>query len=280
MTDPLSGCWDKLERAKSHIRSLHAEIVEVSGEDLKSVPLMRQYEPEYGAVVYRVERPPQVRESWGLLIGDALHNLRGSLEHLWWQLARQHLGREPTENEAKDIQFPIFSKSGMWKGHRFLKYVNPGMANKIEPLQPYNASAGEVYALGAFATLSNIDKHRLIHAVARPAAAVTFRFIPGPDDFHNCTSIPGRPIVANDLGGRPLKRDDEVLRVYVSPTGPNPDVNLEANLTAHITFHTDWDMPQSLNAMWREVNLTRDLVMLGRLAQALSRARQAVAVAV
>jgi hypothetical protein len=253
VTDPLSGCWAKLERAESHIRALNASIVEVSGDDLKSVPLGRKYEPEHGAVVYRVERAPQIRESWGLLIGDALHNLRGGLDHLWWQLATSNLGREPTEEEAKDVQFPIFSKPEMWAGHRFLKYVDPKLANKIEPLQPYNAPAGEVYALGALGVLSNIDKHRILHAVARPAAEGTFQMYPGPDDFHNCALTPGRNIELNTLGNRPLKRGDEVFRVYVTPTGPNCDVDLNANLTAHIAFHGNWDLPQSLNAMWNEV---------------------------
>jgi len=215
---------------------------------------MRKYEPEHGAVVYRVERAPEVRDTWGLLIGDALHNIRAALDHLWWQLATSHLGREPTEDEAKDVQFPMYTKPGPWTTRRFLKHVDPTLAAKLEPGQPYNAPAGEVYALGALAILSNIDKHRLVHAVARPAAEGTFQMYPGPDDFHNCTPARGPNIQAAPLLG-PLKRGNEVVRIYVIQTGPNPDVDLDAHLTAHIAFHTDWDLLQSLDAMWNEARL-------------------------
>jgi hypothetical protein len=102
MADPMKGCWAKLDRARSHIDALRREITEVSGDDLDSVPLRREFEPEHGAVVYRIDRVPEVRDSWGLIIGDALHNFRSALDHLWWQLATLNLGREPTEDEAAD----------------------------------------------------------------------------------------------------------------------------------------------------------------------------------
>jgi hypothetical protein len=78
---------------------------------------------------------------------------------------------------------------------------------------------------------------------------------PGPDDFHNCTRVLGRDIEVYPLGSAPLKRGDKVFSVYVTPTGPNPDVNLDARLTAHIAFHTNLDLPQGLDAMWNEARL-------------------------
>jgi hypothetical protein len=203
MSDPLAGCWSKLDRAKAHIDALRTEIAQVSGSELNAVPLMRKYEPEDRAVVYRVERAPEIRDSWGLIIGDALHNIRGALDHLWWQLAISHLGREPTKDEAKEIQFPIYSTPGVWANRRFLKHVDPRLAAKVEPLQPYNfpSKARSITALGALASLSNTDKHRVIHVVAREAHQATFRYRLGPDDFHNCTLVPDTGIEAAPLSG-------------------------------------------------------------------------------
>src|SRR6266511_2429033 len=44
---------------------------------------------------------------WGVRIGDCLHNLRSALDHVVWQLALLHLQRQPTDKEARRIQFPI-----------------------------------------------------------------------------------------------------------------------------------------------------------------------------
>jgi hypothetical protein len=257
MSDPLASCWAKLDRATAHVDALRAEVVAVTGEDLESVPLFRQYEPEHGAVVYRVERVPEVRDSWGLVIGDALHNFRSALDHLWWQLAIRHLEREPTEKEAKDIQFPIFTTEPVngWGAHRFLKHVDRAIADQLEPLQPYNAP-NDVTSFGVLAEFSNIDKHRAVHVVARPPAQGQFR-IPGPDDFHNCRFVPEKGIIPNDrLSGHALYRNDEVVRVYVIPTGPNADVDLQARVTAHITLQGNVGLFESLDQIRGQVTAT------------------------
>jgi hypothetical protein len=135
-----------------------------------------------------------------------------------------------------------------------LKHIDASITKKIEALQPYHTVDG-ISALGALADLSNIDKHRVVHVVARPPGTGVVRINPGPDDFHNCHPVPGKGIVINyALAHKPLRRDDEVARIYVVTTGPNADVDLDASVTANITFHGDLDLRQSLNAMWFEVS--------------------------
>ncbi len=260
MSQPLDGSWAKLERAKAYVDTLRDEIAETTGGELQAIPLHRSYETEQGAVVYRVESIPEIRDTWGLLIGDALHNLRCALDHLWWQVAVKHLGRDPTEDEAKEIQFPIFSKPAFltdpsrWKNHPYLRHVDPAHAAKDELLQPYHGMPpGELHPLEALATLSNIDKHRVLHTVFRPAYQAVVQ-VPSPEHYRDCvpTSDPGL-IVLSGLGV--LQAGDEVVRIEVTPAGPDPDVDLRANLTANISIHDNWNPVDTLDGIGAQIAL-------------------------
>jgi hypothetical protein len=44
-------------------------------------------------ILWIVETLPEIDEEWGLMVGDAIHNIRCALDHLWWQLAIDHLDR-------------------------------------------------------------------------------------------------------------------------------------------------------------------------------------------
>ncbi len=248
----LDGSWAKLERAKAHIDTLRAEISETTEGEL-NLPLRRQYEPEHAAVVWRIESVPEIRDSWGLLVGDALHNLRCALDHLWWQLALKHLGREPTKREAKKVQFPIVDASTAWSGHRFLKYIDPEHAAKVEPMQPYHpAPPNSLNPLYALRELSNIDKHRVLHVITRLPHELIFR-APTPEKFHDCyADNPVRVVFGSSMGGE-ARPNDEVFRIHVTPTGQNPDVEVNPNLTAHIAFHDNWNPIDTLDGIGAQV---------------------------
>jgi hypothetical protein len=119
------------------------------------------------------------------MVGDTVHNMRCVLDHIWWQLAVAHLQREPTEQEAKDIQFPILSDPAMrdnitlYTSHRFFRHVNPCQSQRVRLLQPYMRRDDDegLDPLEALADLSNTDKHRFLHPIdLRPAGG----HIPSP----------------------------------------------------------------------------------------------------
>jgi hypothetical protein len=101
MADPLHGVWLKLDRAKHHVDTLRAEVMEATEGDPETIGLASRFDQDTRFVVVYAERVPEVRDCYGVLVGDALHNFRCALDHLWWQLAASHLGREPTRDEAK-----------------------------------------------------------------------------------------------------------------------------------------------------------------------------------
>lgn len=227
--DPrLAGPWAKVDRAKAHVDDLRAQIL-APRDGPEGITLKREYEQERRAVVYRIESVPQVDEHWGLVIGDAIHNYRCALDHLWFELAVLHLQREPTDTEARSIQFPILSDKG--NGARpTLSYDScpHGQQNEWKYCKPFGEpeSPNSIHPLWALAELSNIDKHRRIHAVLAVAHQGNLR-IPFPEDMRDCYTEAGRIVdgqqasILIQVDRSNPKAGDEMAAVFVVPTGPN-----------------------------------------------------------
>jgi hypothetical protein len=240
-----------LTRAQAHVEDLRRAILAACDGEAppRVLATRREFDPENNLVLWIAERVPEIGEDWGLMVGDAIHNMRCALDHLWWQLALDHLGRKPTEAEGREIQFPIltFSTPEKFRRHRFLKHVSAEAAEKAERCQRYDASEGQVVLLTVLATLSNRDKHREIH----PALFVnTNSTIPIPDmsAFVDCElttevrdgmlHVEGRVIHPPD---RPAV-GDVVAGIGITPTGPNPDIKVDAQVTGEIVLGSQDDM--------------------------------------
>jgi hypothetical protein len=181
------------------------------------------------------------------LLGDAIHNYRCALDHLWWALATKKLGREPTDTEAPSIQFPIIDDPKKWGHHRYLKLVDTQPADAIKRLQLFNGR-GEPSRL---AFLSNRDKHRLVQptfyvpqltAFPVPAASAYIDCLPHPDPFAFIGSV--------TLTNVNPKIAEETLRIAVTPSGPNPDLDYEPHLAGSIVVGTnDWEIRDTLTGV-------------------------------
>ena len=249
----LDEAWAKLNRAKHHAGVLRGEIdalgagtsgIDPTDADAIPIPLGRYYDPNEGAVIYRIGRIPQIRDAWPLLAGDAIQGFRASLDYLMWQLAVIHLRRQPTDREAPSIQFPsITRKRDLAPGaHRFLNYIRPADIALLSRFQPYRRrSKGELHPLPKLVRLSNIDKHRRLHllVVAAHQASFTNRV----DAHRDCVPVL-QPAPDGGLSGmwyhtapsRPLRSDSEILRIPVRPIGPNPDVEVDARLVGWVVI--------------------------------------------
>ncbi len=99
---------------------------------------------------------------WNLQIGDIIHNLRSALDALTYNLAVKNLGREPTLDEVREIQFVIVDNREAWKraAERRLRHLGADAVVAIEGLQPFNYQ--QPHQLSILRELSNIDKHRRI----------------------------------------------------------------------------------------------------------------------
>jgi hypothetical protein len=234
-----AGCWAKLDHAKAHINMLKTEIEKAGAPDHESVPLRREYDPNEGAVSYRIDRVIQIDDHWPLILGDAIHDLRGALDHLMWQLAIVYLGRTPNKAEKNNVQFPVVRRLRDFPTERHLRYARPADIDRLKPFQPYKRlNKGQLHPLPKLVSLSNADKHRRLHllVVVPHNATFTNRL----DACRDC--VPDQRLMPDGsyanahhiVPRRNPQSGDVVLRIFVRPTGPNPDVDFDMRLTSFV----------------------------------------------
>jgi hypothetical protein len=101
----LDSARAKWERAKIHAEQLLAEMKDAcDGGNPRVTRTSRRFDSDTNEIVWTAEAiVPEIAPAWPLMIGECVYNLRCALDHLWWELAIDHLGREPTGDEAPAI---------------------------------------------------------------------------------------------------------------------------------------------------------------------------------
>ncbi len=95
-----------------------------------------------------------------IIIGDIIHNLRASLDHVYWDCTNAHAR---SEGERKNIQFPITKNEKALKESilpGLPKRVSESFANALDSLKPYRENGNKF--LCAIHDLDVIDKHKLL----------------------------------------------------------------------------------------------------------------------
>lgn len=149
----------KFERGKKHVADLYESLRDPAF--ISVFKLTPHFDGSRGMfdVYAHFTEPPSL---WSQLAGDALHNLRSSLDALVYALVRHHVG-DLSESHERNLQFPICSTSKQFadEARRRLAGMWQPAADAIERLQPYNTKNWvNGPPLAALQTLSNIDKHR------------------------------------------------------------------------------------------------------------------------
>lgn len=172
MAHPLDGPRAKLRRGKQHCDLLEQRMGRfVSDQKSCAITLEPNLKkPEEIIVFGEAKRQPPVL-SWGVAIGDIVHNLRSALDGVVWQLALKFNPPGPppdpipSSSPWKRLAFPIVAKNakGEWGSAcgLNLQLVKP-LWTRLERLQPFYTGPhnprGE--SLAILSELWNIDKHR------------------------------------------------------------------------------------------------------------------------
>ncbi len=170
--------------------------------------------------------------TWAPVIGDLLHNLHSSLDHLAWQLAvRRNYGYDlPAHTRAT---FPIFKNRGrFWKRNRdrtswaaqsgaaALRRFAGDSRQLVLDVQPYKQGNGaENHGLWLLHVLSNEDKHKTLHVVQSAMVDSDLEISDLSDvriDHFTPVAGPIRPGVRTEIG-----------RAKVTQIGPNPVCELK-----------------------------------------------------
>ena|GEM_PF-3531305 len=265
----LSSSWAKLERAKEHFNELRAGIAEVCGSKLE-IPISRKYEPEQGAIVYRIDSLVQIPDDWELIVGDCVHNMRCALDHLAWQLALRYFnGVEPQDQKTiRQIQFPVISDYRLWPGHPNRKFVTAADSINLEKCQPFSfvgpTPPRSMHLLEALKLFENTDKHRKIELMQHTPISISFT-APDYSEWRDCEPLAIRSdgefaFYTSEIN-IPPKAGDEVARVLINATGPHPDVDLQPRLPYFIAVRETWDVTEWIYKCIRAVYVI--LLMFG-----------------
>src|SRR6266508_1384209 len=117
----MAGCVAKLANANNYRSQLKQSIDHVMPtREIRMIARRIDGTPnEY--VVDAV--PPDFPElvEWGVLLGDAVHDLRTPLDHLAWAMVIKHVGPQPPK--PRQVQFPIDDETSDFRGRHIVKLL-------------------------------------------------------------------------------------------------------------------------------------------------------------
>ncbi len=232
MSHPLDGVRAKIARAEEHAQLLEREVTAFFNADPPPLGTSVGYfDPESGwhRVFGFVREAPPLR--LGVILGDLVHNVRSALDHLVWQLVLLD-----GETPSRDNTFPVASTEGDWKAtvDKRLAGVSSSHRAIIESVQPFKGPHGpENTYTAALSHLSNVDKHRIVHATAAvildPGAGphrASFRVVEGEAE------IAQKQV---NLGER-IEHGAELMRARTEPPDSDVKVVVEGDIPGDIAF--------------------------------------------
>ena len=157
MTNYMELAHSRVERAWEHIQQFISE----ADSFLETNPyrVIREVNTEASGYLvryrFKADRQPPVRLRF--LVGDAVHNLRSTLDNLVWSL-----GQISGEQSSSQLAFPVCIKEERFnmKILPMLRRLPPDAQSLIENLQPYNRRDDpEGHPLYILNRLWNDDKH-------------------------------------------------------------------------------------------------------------------------
>lgn len=227
----LDGIIRKIQRADEHIRDLNARINALIEGDAYRLASEPDTDPrEHILKAFGPEPPPE----FAIIAGEAIHQLRTSLDHLVWQLVVA-AGGTPTHWHA----FPICAtrkgfESACERG--VVKGISESAFARIESRQPYHTGQDtRRNFLEVLRVLNNHDKHRSMILVTAAAhqrdITIGSTGASEGEEKRNITLVSISPPTGPK---RPTEEGAELLRFTFEE--PEPDVELKGKPIVQIMF--------------------------------------------
>jgi hypothetical protein len=208
MPDRTTGLRVKIERAKEHIGNLAAEIQAFWDSGPYEIVTDDDSEPEH--IVYRVLLKGQPAPRLGAIAGDAVHNLRASLDLLIWQLVLAN-GKTPDPDFAKFRIFKHPNEVGPGLGK--IEGLPESAVDRIKAFRPYESGNHLLYQLHR---LDIADKHHVLLPAVFVGGMMAFNVQKTREvrDEALRSGQPPPPFVFAKYGGsHPVEDKTEIFRV-------------------------------------------------------------------
>ena len=156
LTYAFDGAALKVERAKSHIDEIEDILSNIQAPESEPFILTRdsggRYILKLSALGHRGRYIP-------VMLGDALHNLRSALDHVWTALDRELTGREskacfPFERTRGGVKVKVEESIVFRKIPKVRELV-------LDKVKTYSTDGGD-HVLWSLTKLNNIDKHNTL----------------------------------------------------------------------------------------------------------------------
>ena len=161
---PLSDARGRLKRASEYLAKLDDLVKAMPNPEDNRV--LVDYKSQLGCHVVAIHLAVLPDPESVPLATEVVHNLRCALDYAAWQLAvLRRGGREPDEEEAREIAFPICDNPRSLSGAQVLGHVGKEAAKELRLHQPYATPLGGAHnpsLLGPLRDLDNFSKHRLL----------------------------------------------------------------------------------------------------------------------
>lgn len=150
LSDPEYSHLSKLHWAGRNAEQLITEAEAFMATATRAVAILRDDEAT-DLVFLAASQDPQVPWDWHERVYNVIGSLRAALELLATALARSANGGQPLgAAAAKDITFPIYTSRHSFRSREgsIKRYFRPADWERIEQLQPYNATDVRIWGQG------------------------------------------------------------------------------------------------------------------------------------
>jgi hypothetical protein len=241
---PLTGCFAKYQRAQEHFDSLNAKVLARYGNGGHPTFLIsRGIDPDNSNVfqwsVESVDDPPL---EWATIVGDVVHNLRSSLDHLVYELS--FLGTRGSPGSR--TSFPCSLTRASWCGgdtqrvklkgvlerHKRRLYMAQPCYGRRDNAKPASFDLRLRHPLSVLHDLWNDDKHRMLLPVATCMTNVDLIIVSTTD----CELATDTPKWNPSAFGKRLEVGIQIASVDIVRTGPSVDIDMRFVTDSQVTL--------------------------------------------
>jgi len=217
-----TDAWVKIERAEQHIRDLDAEVAAfLDTRPYAAVAKMHRNGGKTFRAVVREQPPAHL----GLIAGDAIHNLRSSLDILIWDLVRANR-LQPSRSDM----FPFARNAEEYlskRGRGKIKSIPQAAVDVLDAIQPYRGGNDVLHEVHR---LDIEDKHHVLLPMA--AAAEYLRF--------SVTANGGKPVLFPMGDGAPIispvKDGTKLGWTEISIPHPKLEMDMDVEFAFYVTL--------------------------------------------
>lgn len=230
----------RLDWARHHIQALEDEIDTYLTAEPPPQAMTLSLDEERGRYTVKLYVKRAIpAERWSLMVSDAVHSLRSTLDNLAFALCTADLGRSLTQDEAQRVQFIIADSFEVFKKDRDRRRPHLPVSDRVwtgmERAQPYRGRhVGTIPYLTALRNISNVDKHRRILVVGEGATDAGIRVVTATGLEWGLSGWRGRLINETEMFSFTPSE------IGLLPTDYHIPMSVKGNLTFDIRFQQGW----------------------------------------